>query len=107
MHLTSDQTLQVTLVHSTHHPLPSSSQLSPLPASQTLQSESPAQQPLEDNASTHLLDSCFQSLACIGQIGSVLIALALTMELASSLTVAMIVLGILWIGCEQFGSVDS
>jgi predicted small integral membrane protein len=107
MHLTSDQTLKVTLVHSTHSPLPSDSQFSPLPASQNRQSVQPTQQQPKDTPSTHLLNSCFRHLAYIGQIGSALIALALAVELASSLTVVMIILGIFWVGCEQFGSVDS
>jgi hypothetical protein len=78
--------------------------LSPLPASQNLQWVHLAQQQLKETPSTRLLDSCFQHLAYIGQMGSALIALALAIELASSLTVVMIILGIFWVGCEHWGS---
>lgn len=107
MHLASDQTLKVTLVHSTRSPLPSDSQLCSLPASQNQQSVDPTQQQFKDTPSTQLVNSCFRHLGYIGQMGSALIAVALAIELASSVTVAMIVLGILWVSCEQFGSVDS
>ncbi len=107
MHLTSDQTLKVTLASQTY-PHPSSNpQLSPSQDPQKLQPVDPAGQQREPNPHTHLLYSCFRNLACVGQVGSAIIALTFAIELASSLTVVMIILGCLWISCEHFGEVDS
>jgi hypothetical protein len=62
---------------------------------------------LEQPAQNRFLDASFKQLAYVGQVGSAVIAVALAIELASSLTIVMTILGILWFSCEHFSSADS
>ena len=59
-------------------------------------------QPLSKSVSQTELRLLFQKLALAGQVGAVIIAIFLALEIVSGLTLAMVILGISWIGCEHF-----
>ncbi len=53
------------------------------------------------------LQCLFGKMALVGQMGSVIILIFLALEIVSGLTVAMLILGISWIGCEHFCQEDA
>lgn len=107
MHLTSDQTLPLTLVKTSANSSHSNAQSCSSSLLQTSQQMNYTEQTLAQPPQNQLLDTSFKYLAYIGQMGSAVIAVALAIELASSLTIVMAVLGILWFSCEHFTEADS
>ena len=107
MHLTSNQTLPLTLVKTSSNSSNSNDQSCSSSPLQTSQQMNHTEHTLDQPAPNRLLDASFKQLAYIGQVGSAVIAVALAIELASSLTIVMTILGILWFSCEHFTEADS
>ncbi|MGB3535390.1 MAG: hypothetical protein WBA13_17970 [Microcoleaceae cyanobacterium] len=106
MQFTSNQAIKINSTKTSYQSTLVNSQFCLLSESQKLQQVNQAEPDLKSTPPNPLLYSCFRNLAYIGQMGSAIIALALAIELASSLTVVTVILGILWISCEHLGSVD-
>ncbi len=107
MNLTPNQAIKVAQANKTYQLPILGSQSSFVKEIQKSQEINQTEQKLEGHPQTDGLQLCFQNLACVGQICSAIIAVTLAIELASGLTAAMVILGIVWMGYDRFWQVDS